>query len=99
MNCCDHDCVQGRECPARVAKCRPVMLAAEPLPASHVVGYLKRMASAMLVVMAVMLVTCLWIVLIAASAALAPERRIIDCSMASFHPDFTPAMREVCRKR
>jgi ABC-type lipoprotein release transport system permease subunit len=55
--------------------------------------------AAMLVVLAAILVVCLWIVLIAASAALAPERRIIDCSMASFHPDFTPAMREACRKR
>ncbi|CAB4152584.1 hypothetical protein UFOVP608_22 [uncultured Caudovirales phage] len=57
------------------------------------------MATAMLVVLGVTFVICLWIVLIAASAALAPERRIIDCSMASFHPDFTPAMREACRKR
>jgi hypothetical protein len=57
------------------------------------------MATAMLVVLAAILVVCLWIVLITASAALAPERRIIDCSMASFHPDFTPAMREACRKR
>ena len=99
MNCCNQDCVQGRECPARVAKCRPVMLAAEPLPASPVAGYLKRMASAMLVVLAVVLVTCMWIVLIAASAIVAPERRVIDCSLASFHPDFTPAMREACRTR
>jgi len=99
MNCCDQDCVQGRECPARVAKCRPVMLAAEPLSASPVAGYLKRMATAMLVVMAVVLVTCMWIVLIAASAIVAPERRVIDCSLASFHPDFTPAMREACRNR
>lgn len=99
MNCCDYDCVQGRDCPARVAKCRPVMLAAEPLPASPVAGYLKRMASAILVVLAVVLVTCMWIVLIAASAMVAPERRVIDCSLASFHPDFTPAMREACRTR
>jgi predicted short-subunit dehydrogenase-like oxidoreductase (DUF2520 family) len=99
MNCCDYDCVQGRECPARVAKCKPVMLAAEPLPDSPVAGYLKRMASAMLVVLAVVLVTCMWIVLIAASAIVAPERRVIDCSLASFHPDFTPAMREACRNR
>ena len=60
---------------------------------------LKKMASAMLVVLAAILVVCLWIVLIAASAVLAPDRRIIDCSMASFHPDFTPAMREACRTR
>jgi hypothetical protein len=57
------------------------------------------MATAMLVVLATTLVACMWIVLIAASAALAPERRIIDCSMESFHPDFTPAMREACRRR
>ncbi len=99
MNCCNQDCVQGRECPARVAKCKPVMLAAEPLPASPVVGYLKRMATAMLMVLAVVLVICMWIVLIAASAIVAPERRVIDCSLASFHPDFTPAMREACRNR
>ena len=99
MNCCDYDCVQGRECPARVAKCKPVMLDAEPLPPSSATGYLKNMATAMLMVLATILVTCLWIVLIAASAALAPDRRIIDCSMESFHPDFTPAMREACRRR
>ena len=99
MNCCNYDCVQGRDCPARVAKCKPVMLAAEPMPPSHAPGYLKKMATAMLMVLAMILVTCLWIVLIAASAAFAPDRRIIDCSLASFHPDFTPAMREACRNR
>jgi hypothetical protein len=57
------------------------------------------MASAMLLVLGVVLVICMWIVLIAASAIVAPERRVIDCSMASFHPDFTPAMREACRTR
>jgi hypothetical protein len=86
-------------CPSKVAKCKPVMLAAEPLPASPVVGYLKRMATAMLMVLGVTFVICLWIVLIAASAIVAPERRVIDCSLASFHPDFTPAMRNACRTR
>ena len=99
MNCCDYDCEQGRDCPARVAKCKPVMLAAEPLPPSPVPGYLRRMATAMLLVLGVVLVICMWIVLIAASAIVAPERRVIDCSMASFHPDFTPAMRNACRTR
>lgn len=75
------------------------MLAAEPLPPSPASGYLRRMATAMLVVLAVVLVSCMWIGLIAASAVLAPEKHIIDCSMESFHPDFTPAMREACRKR
>ena len=32
MNCCDYDCSQGKDCPARVARARPVMLAAQPLP-------------------------------------------------------------------
>lgn len=27
----------------------------------------------------------------------APKDRYIDCSMAEFHPDFTPQMREQCR--
>jgi hypothetical protein len=36
MNCCDDfgDCNQGWDCPVRVAKYKPVMLAAEPLPPS-----------------------------------------------------------------
>jgi hypothetical protein len=75
------------------------MLAAEPLSHSPAPGYLKRMATAMLMVLGVTFVTCMWIVLIAASAIVAPERRVIDCSLASFHPDFTPAMREACRNR
>jgi len=36
MNCCDDygNCNQGRYCPVRVAKAKPVMLAADPLPPS-----------------------------------------------------------------
>jgi len=36
MNCCDDygNCRQGRDCPIRVAKYRPVMRAADPLPPS-----------------------------------------------------------------
>ena len=36
MNCCDDygNCNQGRDCPIRVAKYRPVMRAADPLPPS-----------------------------------------------------------------
>ena len=35
-NCCDDygNCNQGRDCPVRVAKAKPVMKAAEPLPPS-----------------------------------------------------------------
>jgi hypothetical protein len=36
MNCCNDfgDCRQGRDCPVRVAKYKPVMRAADPLPPS-----------------------------------------------------------------
>jgi hypothetical protein len=35
-NCCDDygNCNQGRDCPARVAKAKPFMKAADPLPTS-----------------------------------------------------------------
>ncbi len=92
MNRCDY--TQGRDCPAKVAKYKP--MAQEPLPTPA--GHLKKAATVMLVALGVALIVCFWIVLIAASAVLVPERRIIDCSLASFHPDFTPAMREACRK-
>jgi hypothetical protein len=28
-----------------------------------------------------------------------PEGRRIDCSLAEFHPDFTPEMRKACREQ
>lgn len=34
MNCCDYKCNQGRDCPARVAKAKPVMRAADAPPPS-----------------------------------------------------------------
>ena len=48
MNCCDYDCNQGRECPARVAKAKPVMKAADPLPPSVWRYQLKKLAYWML---------------------------------------------------
>lgn len=27
-----------------------------------------------------------------------PRRPLVDCSLATFHPDFTPAMRAQCRQ-
>ena len=44
MNCCDYDCVQGRHCPARVAKYRPVMRIADPLPPGKWRDWLKTAA-------------------------------------------------------
>jgi hypothetical protein len=50
MNCCDDfgDCNQGRNCPVRVAKYKPVMLAAEPLPPSVWRQQLRRLGYWML---------------------------------------------------
>jgi hypothetical protein len=48
MNCCTHDCNQGRDCPARVAKAKPVMMAADPLPPSVWRCQLKKLAYWML---------------------------------------------------
>ena len=29
---------------------------------------------------------------------LQPKQKVIDCTMSEFHPDFTPKMKELCRK-
>ena len=49
MNCCDYECNQGRDCPARVAKIGQKMKAAEPLPASVWRYWLGRLAFLVLV--------------------------------------------------
>lgn len=50
MNCCDEygECTQGRDCPLRVAKYRPSMKAADPLPPSIWRHQLKKLAYWML---------------------------------------------------
>ena len=50
MNCCNDfgDCNQGRDCPVRVAKYKPVMMAADPLPPSIWRDQLKRLGYWML---------------------------------------------------
>ena len=62
MNCCDeyctnYGCNQGRNCPARVAKAKPVMRAANPLPPSVWRYQLKRLAYWMLAAVTVSLLT------------------------------------------
>ena len=62
MNCCDeycsnYGCNQGRDCPARVAKAKPVMRAADQLPPSVWRYQLKRLAYWMLAAVTVSLLT------------------------------------------
>ena len=62
MNCCDgyctnYGCNQGRDCPARVTKAKPVMRAADPLPPSVWRYQLKRLAFWMLAAVTVSLLT------------------------------------------
>lgn len=49
MNCCNHNCNQGRDCPARVAKIGRKYHAKEPCPPSSTPRRLKRMAKWMLI--------------------------------------------------
>ena len=48
MNCCDYDCVQGRNCPARVTRVGRRYMAAEPLPPSPLPALMKQAAKAVL---------------------------------------------------
>jgi negative regulator of sigma E activity len=58
MNCCDYDCHQGRDCPARVAKAKPVMWAAAPLPESKLEYHLRVVCAWVLRAVAITLVAC-----------------------------------------
>jgi len=72
MNCCNDfgDCNQGRDCPVRVAKYKPVMLAAEPLPPSvwrknlMNLGVAFACASALVLTITVIASAVLWLLLI-----------------------------------
>jgi len=64
MTCCSNDCNQGRDCPARVAKAKPVMRAAEVLPPSVWRYQLRKLAYWMLLAVFGML----WMGFIAACA-------------------------------
>lgn len=57
MSCCNGygDCRQGRDCPARVAKAKPVMKAANALPPSIWRYQVRRLAYWMLAVVVVSL--------------------------------------------
>ncbi len=62
MNCCNEygDCRQGRDCPARVAKVgQRIPKTPKPLRHPFVNVHLKHLAKAMLLMLAVMLVSAL----------------------------------------
>ena len=48
MNCCNNDCNQGRNCPARVARIGQRMKSADPLPPSVWRDQLRHLAEWML---------------------------------------------------
>jgi hypothetical protein len=45
------------------------------------------------------LIAVMWLGALYIAIKSAPEERRVDCSLAEFHPDFTPAMRKACRER
>jgi hypothetical protein len=98
MNCCDEygDCRQGRDCPVRtgaqVAKVGRRVHGPEPLPPSLWHVYMRALAKALLLTLAVMLVSALTVLLI-------PKSVRYDCATAEFHPDATLAVKTECRKK
>lgn len=95
MNCCDYDCNQGRDCPARVAKIGKAMKAAEPLPPSMWRIYLASLARAMLICIAVLLVSAVVVMLMPRHKT--PVR--VDCSASSYQPTMPAAAKSACRDR
>lgn len=45
----------------------------------------------------ILLVIAMWLAMIIGLTSRGPY--IVDCSLASFHPDFTPEMRKACNTR
>ena len=62
MNCCDYQCNQGRNCPARMAKVGQRYPAAEPLPAPA--GRMRHVAKWVLVCIAALWLSSLVMVLV-----------------------------------
>lgn len=95
MNCCDEygDCRQGRDCPARVAPIgRRTPRYTEAVPESRSRIYLRSLAKALLLTVAVILVSAL-------TVALIPKSVRYDCATAEIHPDVPPAAKAKCRNR
>lgn len=64
MSCCDNNCNQGRGCPARVAKIGRKDYAREPLPPMGWREYLPDLACAMLLCIAVLMLSALFVMVL-----------------------------------
>jgi hypothetical protein len=80
--------------PSRVANIGQRMPAAEPLPPSSWRDRLEYAAWAALFIVT----SLLMLATLALAMMLSSGPRRIDCTWAEISPDFTPAMREACRK-
>ena len=40
-----------------------------------------------------------WFAALYVAVSSAPMERKLDCGLAEFHPDYTPAMRQACREQ
>ncbi len=96
MNCCDYECNQGRDCPARSNKVAPIGKRyprhADQTRPAHVHRNLRSLAKWLLIYLAMVLATALVLVFIPKTTT-----RVIDCSMSEFHPDIPKAVKEACR--
>lgn len=86
----------GRIPPARVARVgRRVPRKPSPPPSQPIVKvYLRHLAKALLLAIAISFIGILALLLIPAS-----ETKVYDCSIAEFHPDVPPAVKNACRYR
>jgi hypothetical protein len=82
--------------PARVARVgRRVSRKTSPPPSQPIVKvYLRHLAKALLLAVAVSFIGVFALLLIPAS-----ETKVYDCSIAEFHPDVSPAVKNACRNR
>jgi hypothetical protein len=55
------------------------------------------MKTAISVILLVLLVIAMWLAIIISLTSRGPH--IVDCGMASFHPDYTAEMRKACNSR
>lgn len=99
-SCCDeycstHGCNQGRDCPVRVARIGRKDYDREALPPSVWRAQMRSLAKWLLILLALLFYMAVAVALVSCTQ----EQRTYDCSMASFHPDFPPQVREACRKR